>query len=414
MSSSDHRNWAGNLTYGATRVERPRSVAELQAVVSRESSVKALGSRHSFSAVADTTGVHVSVADLPEVVEVDTAASRVRVSAGMRYAELAERLDSAGLALSNLASLPHISVGGAVATGTHGSGDRNGSLARSVAALELVTADGSLLHLRRGDSDFDGSVVSLGRLGVVTSLELDVVPTFQVMQSVHEGLGWERLEHDLDAVMSAAYSVSLFTDWSDAGPSIWVKSVDDEDPDRRFDGATRATSARHPIPGADPEWTTSQSGTGAWWDRLPHFRREFTPSAGDELQTEYLVPRSQGLAAVQAVRGMADQVRPLLLVSEIRSVAGDDLWLSPSHTTDCLALHFTWRPDADEVLALLPVLDDQLTTFGARPHWGKLFRTTPERLGVAYPRLADFGALADRLDPRGIFRNVFTDEALGR
>lgn len=411
---SSQRNWAGNLTYGSVRLEAPRTVAELQDLVGRESSLKALGSRHSFSAVADTTGVHVSVAGLPDVVEVDASADTVRVSAGLRYADLVDRLDDAGFALANLASLPHISVAGAVTTGTHGSGVGNGSLARSVSGLEMVTADGSLVELRRGDRDFDGAVVSLGRLGIVTALDLDVVPTFQVQQSVYEGLAWERLDAELDAVMGAAYSVSLFTDWSGAGPSIWAKSVDAEPPGETLHGATRATTARHPIPGADPEWTTSQSGPGPWWDRLPHFRREFTPSAGDELQTEYLVPRGHGLAAIHAVRDLADQVRPLLLVSEVRAVAHDALWLSPSHTDDCLALHFTWKPDVARVHDLLPMLDDALAPFRARPHWGKVFRTTPDRLRLAYPRLDDFGALAERLDPRGVFRNAFTDEALGR
>ncbi|MET0928002.1 MAG: FAD-binding protein [Aeromicrobium sp.] len=409
-------NWAGNLTYGATTVHEPRTVDELREVVAGAASLRALGSRHSFNRIADTDGAQVSVAGLPVVVDVDEAAREVTVSAGLRYGELVEQLDAAGWALPNLASLPHISVAGAISTGTHGSGDRNGSLASAVAAIRLVRADGELQDVRRGDDDFAGMVVGLGSLGVLTSVTLDIVPTFEVRQDLFEHLPWGDVTENLDAITSSAYSVSMFTDWSPAGPhQIWTKSRIDAEPVTELFGATLATRELHPLPGVDAGATTRQLGLpGPWWDRLPHFRLAVTPSDGDELQTEYIVPRTSALDAIDAVRALHPLIEPILLVAEIRTIAGDGLWLSPIHDVDGMALHFTWRLDVPAVQAFLPHLDDTLAPFAARPHWGKLFETTPERLRLAYPRLDDFRALAERMDPEGVFRNELTDCWLGR
>ena len=409
-------NWAGNLTYSASSVHHPRSVEELQEIVAAAPLLRALGSRHSFNAVADTRGVHVSTGSLPDVFVLDVDARTVTVSAGLRHGEVVERLDEQGWALHNLASLPHISVAGAVATGTHGSGDRNGSLATAVAGLQLVTPDGELREIRRGDDDFAGMVVSLGSVGVVTTVTLDVVPRFEIRQDLFEHLPWTAVAEHFDAITSSAYSVSMFTDWNPTGPhQVWTKSRTDEPPVTELFGAVPATRELHPLPGVDPGATTRQLGVpGPWWDRLPHFRLEYTPSDGDELQTEYLVPRTSALDAIRAVRGLHSRLEQILLVSEIRTIAADGLWLSPSHDVDCVALHFTWRMDVPRVEDFLPVLDDALAPFAARPHWGKVFETTPERLLAAYPRLPDFASLVERRDPDGTFANELTDRWLTR
>ncbi|MDX6276894.1 MAG: alditol oxidase [Nocardioidaceae bacterium] len=403
-------NWAGNITYSAAALREPESVDELAEVVASALSVRALGSRHSFNRIADTTGLQVSVARLPGMVEIDSAARTATVPAGVRYGEIVEELDRAGWALQNLASLPHISVAGAIATGTHGSGVGNRSLAGAVAGLELVLADGSTLTTQRGDDDFDGMVVSLGCLGVVTRVNLDIVPTYEVRQDLFEHLSWAALADNIDAITSSAYSVSLFTDWGADIDQVWLKSkVAEARPGELFD-ATPATRQLHPLPDAPAEFTTAQLGVpGPWWDRLPHFQLRFTPSNGEELQTEYLVPREHALEAIDAVRELAPRIQPHLFVSEIRTIAADELWLSPSHDTDCVALHFTWRQHIPEVTALLPGLDDALAPLGARPHWGKVFETDRERLLAAYPRIPDFRSLAERLDPTGKFRNDTVD-----
>jgi xylitol oxidase len=406
-------NWAGNVTYSAAGLSEPESVEELAEIVAAAPSVRALGSRHSFNRIADTRGVQVSVARLSGAVEVDTLARTATVPAGLRYGEIVEELDRAGWALHNLASLPHISVAGAVATGTHGSGVRNGSLASVVAGLELVTADGSSLTTRRGDPDFGGMVVALGCLGVVSNVTLDIVPTYEIRQDLYEHLSWTALADNFDAVTSSAYSVSLFTDWGSDVAQVWLKSRVDDFAARAeglFD-AIAATRQLHPLPGEPGEITTAQLGTpGQWWDRLPHFQLGFTPSKGDELQSEYLIPRAHALEAIEAVRELAPRIQPHLFISEIRTIAADDLWLSPSHSTDCVAIHFTWRQHIQEVSALLSDLDSVFAPLGGRPHWGKVFETSPERLLAAYPHIPEFRALAGRLDPTGKFRNDFVDE----
>jgi hypothetical protein len=267
----------------------------------------------------------------------------------VRYGDLAQALAVEGLALHNLASLPHISVAGAVATATHGSGDANGNLATAVAGLELVTSSGELLTVARGAEDFNGLVVGLGSLGAVTRVTLDVEPAYEVRQRVFEGLAWDALDANFDAVMMSGYSVSLFTRWGTEVDQVWVKArVSDEFEAERAElfGARAATVERHPILGIDPLNCTSQLGVpGRWSDRLPHFRMGFTPSSGDELQSEFFVPRERAVEAIGAVRQLADTIRPVLQVSEIRTIAADDLWMSPQYGRDSVGIHFTWRRD---------------------------------------------------------------------
>jgi xylitol oxidase len=394
------RNWAGNVTYAATRVVAPRSVEEAQELVAAEPRIRALGTRHSFSDLADSDAVLLSTEHLDRIVDVGERS--VTVEAGIRYGELGSLLDGHGLAVANYASLPHISVGGAAATATHGSGARNPSLASSVSALELVRSDGSLLQLRRGDDDFDGAVVSLGALGVVARVTLDVVPAFTLRQYVFDRLAWAEAEAHLDELLALGYSTSLFTLWAEDGLQVWVKTPDELD--APF-GSTPADGPRHPLPGADPANCTEQLGVpGPSGERLPHFRLGFTPSGGDELQSEYAVAREHGVDALRALRELAPLLTPLLLTSEIRAVAADAFWLSPFYERTSTCFHFTWKPLADEVRAALPQVEAALAPFAPRPHWGKVFDASPAE---RYPRLADFRALRERLDPERVFGNAF-------
>lgn len=414
------RNWAGNITFGARQLHTPSSLPELQKTVAAATSIRALGTRHSFNAIADTPGDLISVAGLPRTVEVDADAGTVTVSAGLRFGELTETLHDSGFALHNLGSLPHISVAGACATGTHGSGVGNRSLAGAVRALELVTADGSTLWLRRGDADFAGAVVSLGALGVVTRMTLDLVPAFDIQQWVYEGLPQEHVVDRFDEVMSQAYSVSLFTDWRD-GPvnQVWLKHRVGADGPRtappRWLGATLADGPRHPVPGMPPQNCTEQQGVpGPWHARLPHFRLEFTPSSGEELQSEYFVARRDAAAAFQALDRIRERIAPPLQISEIRTVAADDLWLSPAQGIDAVAFHFTWIRDTAAVTPVLGAIEEALAPFDVRPHWGKVFTTPPARMRELYRHYADFERLVTRYDPTGTFRNTYLDHYFRR
>ena len=410
------RNWAGNYAYAAARVHRPETVEQVQEIVARGRRVKALGSRHSFNGVADTEGDLVALDRLPRTIEVDRARGTVTVDGGARYGDLCGPLAAEGLALHNLASLPHISVAGACATATHGSGDEHGNLATAVTAIELVRGDGERVTLARGrDADFPGAVVALGALGVVVRLTLELRPAYEVRQDVYEGLPLDRLDDDFEAIASSGYSVSLFTDWrASRFEQVWLKrrvvAGEPADTAPEFFGARRATGPRHPIAGHPVEHCTAQLGApGAWHDRLPHFRLDHTPSSGAELQSDYLVPRRHAVAALREVEALRDRIAPLLLVSEVRTVAADDLWLSPCHAGPVLSIHFTWKQDWPGVAALLPSLESRLLPLGARPHWGKLFTVPPPHVRALYPRLPDFRRLAERLDSAGKFRNAFLD-----
>ncbi|MEU8047214.1 FAD-binding protein [Micromonospora echinofusca] len=409
------RNWAGNVRYAARRHHAPSSLDELRRLVAGSERLRVVGTGHSFNRLGDTTGDLVSLAGLPGAVALDPDRRAVTVPAAMRYGDLASWLHARGYALANLASLPHISVAGAIATGTHGSGETVGNLASAVAGLELVTADGDLLTVDRAadGGTFAGMVVSLGALGVVTRVTLDVVPTFDIRQYVRLGLP----RAALDAALASAYSVSVFTDWrSSRLREVWVKQRADAAPlPADWLDTTPADGHRHPVPGMPARNCTPQLGEpGPWHERLPHFRLGFTPSSGDELQSEYHVPRASAAAALAALDPVAHEIAPVLQVCELRTVAGDGLWLSPNHGRDSLAIHFTWTADAAAVLPVVAAVEERLAPFAPRPHWGKVFGLTPAAVAAAWPRYADFLDLARRLDPAGTFRTDLLDHYLPR
>jgi len=407
-TSQPETNWAGSYEYQSTRLHRPSTVEQLQEIVAGAPSVHVLGSRHSFNGIADSAEL-ITLRELPSDVTVDHAQGRVGFGAGLTYGELAVALRAEGVALHNLASLPHISVAGAVMTATHGSGDTNGNLATAVAGLEMVTSTGEVVTTSRGDADFDGLVVGLGAVGAVTRLVLDVEPAYEVRTRAFEGLSWKALFDHFDEISASGYSVSVFTRWSDNVDQVWVKSrVTDAPEVARGDlfGAVASTVERHPVLGLDPTNCSPQLGRpGLWSERLPHFRMEFTPSTGEELQSEYVVARRHTLAAIESLRALGDRMRPVLQVCEMRTVAADRLWMSMQYGQDTTGFHFTWMPDQDRVEQVLLDLETALAPFEARPHWGKVFLADAAAIAPLYERRPDFIRLLERLDPRGAFRN---------
>ncbi|SCG72950.1 xylitol oxidase [Micromonospora siamensis] len=407
------RNWAGNITYAAARRHRPSSLDELRRLVAASDRLRVVGTGHSFNRFGDTTGDLVSLAGLPATIEIDRDRGTVTVSGHLRHGDLAVRLHAEGLALANLASLPHISVAGAVATGTHGSGDGNRNLAAAVAGLELVTADGDLLTVDRADDRFAGMVVALGALGAVTRVTLDVVPAFDIRQYVHRELPAAAL----DEAFGSAYSVSAFTWWrSERIDLLWRKQLADQaPPPADWLGATAAREPVHPVRGMPAQNATVQLGEpGPWHERLPHFRLGFTPSAGDELQSEYHLPRAALADAFATLADMRDRLAPVTQVCELRTVAADELWLSPNHDRDTVAVHFTWIADEAAVAPVLAEVERRLAPFAPRPHWGKVFTLAPAAVAAAHPRHGDFLALLRELDPAGTFRTELLDRYFPR
>jgi len=402
--------WSGTHTFQAARLVTPRTIEEAAELVASHDTIRAIGTRHSFNDLADGATL-ISMLDIAPDLELDEARAQVTVGAGTRYGVLAAWLNDRGWALKNMGSLPHISVAGANATGTHGSGNLNGVLATSIAAIELITASGELRRIARGDDDFEGSLIALGALGVVSRVTLDVVPEFAMRQDVFLGVPWEAVTERLEETTSAGYSVSVFTTWDEPALSrVLVKSRAGEAVGEEFHGV-RVTSKGAPDPRDN---RTPQDGSvGPWMLRLPHFRLDRVPSDGDEIQTEYFVDRADGSAAIAAVRELAADIAPLLITTELRTTASDDLWLSMAYRRESLAIHFTWRNMPAEVAAVLPRIEAALAPFGARPHWGKWHAMTADRITDLYPRMTDFRALRDRMDPARKFDNAHLRRVLG-
>ena len=415
-SGAVRKNWAGNYQYKAPKFFQPKSIDELQATVKQSGKQKALGSCHCFNDIADSPQSQISTQNLPKLFTVDEKAMTVTVNGGARYGQFAPELHKRGFALHNLASLPHISVAGACATATHGSGVKNGNLATAVSGFDLMTPTGELIQLLReknGDL-FNGAVVHMGALGIVTSVTLDVQPTYQVRQDIFQNLPLQSLEVHFEDILSAGYSVSLFTDWQNKTISqVWIKRRVEPDTTSLgadFYGAKAATKNLHPITRLSAENCTEQMGvSGPWYERLPHFKMGFTPSSGDELQTEYFVPRQYALDAFMALEKMGGVIFPQLMVSEIRTIAADSFWMSPCRNQDCVAFHFTWKPNWDEVQQILPKIEAELAPFQARPHWGKLFKISPTVLKDRYDLMPEFVNLAKLYDPQGKSRNGYLD-----
>jgi xylitol oxidase len=409
------KNWAGNIEYSTDRLQVSNSLEQVQDYVKTRSKLKVLGTRHCFNDIADSKAGFLSLKPMDKVISVDPAKRTVTVDAGITYGQLCPYLDSQGFALHNLASLPHISVAGACSTATHGSGQKNGNLATAVSGLEIVTAEGKIVNLsRERDAEtFNGAVVGLGALGVITKITLDVQPSFMMRQYVYENLPLSELKNHFGAIEASGYSVSLFTDWQNQRINeIWIKSRIEKgrafQATPEFFGAKLATRNMHPIAALSAENCTEQMGVpGPWYERLPHFRMGFTPSAGKELQSEYFVPRDRAVEAILAVERLRDQVSPALLITEIRTIAADKLWMSPCYEQDCFTIHFTWKPDWPTVSKLLPVIERELAPFNPRPHWAKLFTISPADLRRSYRKMSDFVELSNRYDPQGKFRNDY-------
>jgi alditol oxidase len=418
MPGKKIKNWAGNLEYSTSNLYEPSSTEEVAALIKKYTKVKALGTRHCFNSIADSKDNFISLKRLNRVVSVDDEAHTVTIESGLNYGQLCPLLQEKNLALHNLASLPHISVAGACTTATHGSGMQNGNLATAVAGIEFVTAAGKTVTLRR-DTDgerFNAAVVALGGLGIITKLALDVQPAYQVRQFVFEHLPMQQLHENFEAIMSAGYSVSLFTDWqTDYINEVWIKSrVTDgsnNTMDADFFGASAATRNLHPIASVPAENCTEQMGVpGNWYERLPHFKMGFTPSSGIELQSEYFVPREHAVKAIQAVAKMAAITGPHLFISEIRSIAADNYWMSPCYQQPSIAIHFTWKQEWEAVKKILPLVEKELAPFNAKPHWGKLFTMSPAHLAPLYKKLPAFRSMLKEYDPAGKFRNAFLNK----
>lgn len=407
-------NWAGNFEFSTDHIHYPKTLEEVQEIVKKSLKLTSLGSQHSFNKIADNTENLVSLKEMNKVIGIDRAAGTVTVEGGMRYGDLAPYLHQNGYALHNLASLPHITIAGSVATATHGSGVNNGNLSTGIVAIEFVNAAGEIINLSKNDAAFTGAIIGLGALGIVTKLTLAIEPTFNMKQYVYRNMPMHQLEKNFDTIEKMGCSVSLFTDWKNKNiTEVWIKSkvaFDDIAAPPELFGAKLATQNMHPLEGESAENCTEQMGvSGPWFERMPHFKMGFKPSAGKELQSEYFVAISHAYEAMLAIEKLNEKITPHLFISEIRTIAADELWMSPCYKKNCVAVHFTWKQDVEAVMNLLPLIEAQLAPFNPRPHWGKLFTMAPEVLQARIEKLADFKQLVKQHDPNGKFKNAYLE-----
>jgi len=286
--------------------------------------------------------------------------------------------------------------------------------------LEIVTVNGDIVHLSKNKDGekFLASVVGLGAFGVITKVTLAIQPSYKMRQNVYVRLAMSQLKEHFDKIVSAGYSVSLFTDWQTENINeVWIKSRIGDGinynsiPD--FFGAEAATKNMHPIAELSAENCTEQMGVpGPWFERLPHFKMGFTPSSGKELQSEYFVPAHNAVDAILAVARLGKQISPHLFISEIRTIAADDLWMSPCRNQASVTIHFTWKQEWPEVSKLLPLIEKELAPFNVRPHWGKLFTISPKVLASRYEKLPDFKKMIATFDPKEKFRNEFLSSTI--
>ena len=403
------QNWSKNVDFNDRDFLQPESLAELQEMVRLNQKIRARGTAHSFNEIANTSSYAINLAKMPRVIEVNSEKSSVRVAAGLTYGELAPILHSQGWALNNLASLPHISIAGSISTGTHGSGIKNQNLANQVLSLDIVTSEGELRHIDRTNPAFSALVIGLGLGGIVYQYELKVEPTFEIRQVIYPQIPFDILQRNFDEIMGTAYSVSYFTDWSsDQVGNLWCKFRDNEVIPESVGGISKAESKYHPIPSVDPTACADQFGeSGDWHQRLPHFKLEFTPSVGEEIQTEFFIDRKDAAAALDVISKLSDVINPLLWITELRTIAADEIWLSGAYQRDTVAIHFTWKKE-DTIYSVIQKVEDALRPFNYRPHWGKVFTVDAKYLSTVYPRMGEFKALILALDPSKKFENSFT------
>ena len=408
-------NWSGTVTFSDSNTFAPATTAELAEIIATNPKVRARGSAHCFNAIADTDAISVTFENLPHELVIDKEKQIVTVPAGIKYGELAVALEKRGWALHNMASLPHISVAGAIATATHGSGVGNGNLATAVRGLEVILPDGSFKKINSDSPEFAGYVVGLGVAGIVICVDLAIEPTFNIEQTVYRAMSRETYAANLDEIMSLAYSVSYFTTWAAAGGGeVWAKFRSGSVAPETLFEAYPATSNRHPLPGLNPEPCTEQLAvSGPWHLRLPHFKMEFTPSAGDEIQSEFFVDRKDAPAALAALEKIAPQINEILWVTEIRAIAADELWMSPHYQRDCIGIHFTWKK-VDAVYEFVKVVEAVLAPFNYRPHMGKVYSASPEYIRSVMPKMSEFVRLVKEIDPMNKFGNAMTNNLLGR
>lgn len=397
-------NWGGNFNYSTQNIQYPRSVAEVQQIVKNAGKLRVVGSRHSFSKIADSECTMLSTIGLNKIIGINGSIPSVTVQGGLTYTDLLTSLNTAGFALPNLASLAEISVGGAASTNAHGTGVANQALANHIRSMEIVLANGSLLTIGPNDPRLKGMAAGLGAFGVVTQLELKLVPAFNITTYTYVNMPVQNSYENFAALQNMGFGVLLVNMFT--APDAWNIAI----VYARSDANNTAMLTSNLFGGTLVSQTTQPS----YLALLSIAQIGLSGVDGNEIQTEYFVPISKAVEAIKAVTAVANSTNifpSLATAFVIRTIASDDLWMSEYYGNDTMvAIHFSWQNNVTAVEAVLPQLERAMIPYGARPHWGKMFTMEPEDFLPHYPKVNEFKKLAEQLDPKGKFRNEFLEE----
>ncbi|MFD8818135.1 D-arabinono-1,4-lactone oxidase [Streptomyces sp. NPDC059627] len=431
--SGTWRNWGGNVTVRPAREVTPASVDELAAAVRQAAEdglkVKAVGSGHSFTAIAATDGVSIRPQLLTGIRNIDRKAMTVTVEAGTPLKRLNVALAREGLSLTNMGDIMEQTVSGATSTGTHGTGRESASLAAQIRELELVTADGSVLTCSEKENPevFAAARVGLGALGIVTAITFAVEPVF-LLTAREEPMSFDRVlsEFDQHSTENEHFEFYWFPHTASTNTKRNNRSAGPAQPVGQLSGwfddefvANGLWQAVNMVGRAVPATIPSiaRISTRAWSARtytdIPY--KVFTsPRRVRFVEMEYAVPRAALVDTLRELKAMVD--RSDLRISypvEVRTAPADDIALSTASARDSayIAVHmFRGTP----YQAYFTAAERILTAHEGRPHWGKVHTRDAEYFAGVYPRFGEFTALRDRLDPDRLFQNDYLRRVLGQ
>ena len=426
------RNWSGLASARPVRVLSPATAAEVsEAVVAaahHQLTVKMPGTGHSFTDIAVTQGLLLRPDRLRGITAVDRQAMTVTALAGTPLHELNASLEQLGLSLHNMGDIDRQTVAGATSTGTHGTGGLVASLSAQIAALELVTADGSVVTAspETNPDIFTAARVGLGALGVLTSITFKVEPMF-TLEAEERPILWNDVLSQLDELDASHHHVEFYwfphTDRCSLkcndrtlDPAEPLKPfrhwLDDEFLSNRVFGWLNSVGNARPslIPRINE--ISGRALSARRYSDVPH--KVFTsPRTVRFREMEYAVPREVGIEALREVRRLIDASDwRISFPIEVRLARADDIALSTASGRDVMYLAFHVNQQTDHT-DYFGAVEHVLRGYDGRPHWGKLHTRTFEDLEPAYPRMHEFATLRDRLDPDRIFTNAYLRRVLG-
>uniref|UniRef100_A0A915D0Y3 FAD-binding PCMH-type domain-containing protein n=1 Tax=Ditylenchus dipsaci TaxID=166011 RepID=A0A915D0Y3_9BILA len=415
-------NWGGNFNFSTQDIKYPTTTAGVQQLVKEcKGKIRPVGTRHSFSEIANTNDTLICLVHMNLILSVDPSVPSVTVQAGITYTDLIPFLQSIGLAIPMMASLGEISIAGAINTAVHGSGAGIGNLATQVLGLQMVLADGSVVQYSKGQNDTElaAATVGLGALGIVTQVTLQAQPTYNLAINVFENMDMSVLDTQLYNITHSGYAINMWSTFGTPGvlDQVWITTKVDSNGVNAYGnvsqlyGAPAATAQSSPIAALPPTYVVPQMGiVGPYYERLTDYDLGLSGQEGQQTQSEYYVDFDDFVPALKALQTLSAEINAVVYVALFRITEKDELWMSPQYKKTTMAIHFSWQPKLDQVMALLPKIEAALAPFNPIPHWGKLYTLKPEQYLPLLPKYPEWREQVELHDPTHKFRNKWLEE----